>query len=92
VRTQDFFGDPQLFQVHALFHILALLAAFLGEKGQILHLHSKIIGTQIYADKKKTKLMKSQKVGTPVKTGVHAIHNCWKTLDSGFRRNDKKRK
>jgi len=32
-------------------------------------------------------LMLSQKVVTPVKTGVQPFHNFLKTLDSGFRRN-----
>jgi hypothetical protein len=32
--------------------------------------------------------MSSQKVVTPVKTGVQRICNELKTLDSGFRRND----
>jgi len=36
-------------------------------------------------------LMDSQKVVTPVKTGVQGIHNAMKTLDSGFRRNDGRR-
>ncbi|MFO7971735.1 MAG: hypothetical protein R6U40_08290 [Desulfobacterales bacterium] len=35
--------------------------------------------------------MNSQKVVTPVKTGVQMIYNFLKRLDSGFRRNDKKR-
>jgi len=35
--------------------------------------------------------MHSQKVVTPVKTGVQRISNDLKTLDSGFRRNDGKR-
>jgi len=34
--------------------------------------------------------MVSQKVVTPVKTGVQGIYNCCKELDSGFRRNDGK--
>ena len=34
--------------------------------------------------------MKSQKVVTPVETGVKEIYNCWKELDSVFRRNDGK--
>jgi hypothetical protein len=34
--------------------------------------------------------MNSQKVVIPVKTGVQYIINYPKTLDSGFRRNDKK--
>jgi hypothetical protein len=34
--------------------------------------------------------MASQKVATPVKTGVQRICNSLKTLDSGFRRNDGK--
>jgi hypothetical protein len=33
--------------------------------------------------------MASQKVVTPVKTGVQSFSNYSKTLDSGFRRNDK---
>jgi len=33
-------------------------------------------------------LMVSQKVVSPVKTGVQCFHNCLKLLDSGFRRND----
>jgi len=33
-------------------------------------------------------MMNSQKVVTPVKTGVHPFRNFLKTLDSGFRRND----
>jgi hypothetical protein len=32
----------------------------------------------------------SQKVVTPVKTGVQMVCNCLKRLDSGFRRNDGK--
>ncbi|MFO7971664.1 MAG: hypothetical protein R6U40_07920 [Desulfobacterales bacterium] len=35
--------------------------------------------------------MNSQKVVTPVKTGVQMLCNCLKILDSGFRRNDRKR-
>jgi hypothetical protein len=35
--------------------------------------------------------MNSQKVVTPVKTGVQMVCNCLKGLDSGFRRNDGKR-
>ena len=34
--------------------------------------------------------MASQKVVTPVKTGVQIFYNHMKTLDSGFRRNDGK--
>ncbi len=34
------------------------------------------------------KLMNSQKVVTPVKTGVQMLYNFLKRLDSGFRRND----
>ena len=34
--------------------------------------------------------MVSQKVVTPVKTGVQKIYNYLKRLDSGFRRNDRK--
>jgi hypothetical protein len=34
--------------------------------------------------------MVSQKIVTPVKTGVQTICNHMKRLDSGFRRNDKK--
>jgi len=33
-------------------------------------------------------MMASQKVVTPVKTGVQPLRNLLKTLDSGFRRND----
>jgi len=33
-------------------------------------------------------LMISQKVVSPVKTGVQYFHNSLKSLDSGFRRND----
>jgi len=33
-------------------------------------------------------MMLSQKVVTPVKTGVQPFRNFLKTLDSGFRRND----
>jgi len=33
-------------------------------------------------------MMNSQKVVTPVKTGVQPFRNLLKTLDSGFRRND----
>jgi len=36
-------------------------------------------------------LMDSQKVVTPVKTGVQTFCKCSKNLDSGFRRNDGKR-
>ena len=36
--------------------------------------------------------MASQKVVTPVKTGVQIFYNHMKTLDSGFRRNDGKRR
>jgi hypothetical protein len=36
-------------------------------------------------------LMNSQKVVTPVKTGVQVLCNCLKRLDSGFRRNEVKR-
>ena len=35
-------------------------------------------------------LMNSQKVVTPAKAGVQVSHRLLKTLDSGFRRNDKK--
>jgi len=35
--------------------------------------------------------MNSQKVVTPVKTGVQMLCNCLKRLDSGFCRNDGKR-
>jgi hypothetical protein len=34
--------------------------------------------------------MVSQKIVPPVKTGVQKTYNCWKALDSGFRRNDGK--
>jgi hypothetical protein len=34
------------------------------------------------------KMMNSQKVVTPVKTGVQMVYNSLKKLDSGFRRND----
>jgi hypothetical protein len=34
--------------------------------------------------------MISQKVATPVKTGVQIVHKILKLLDSGFRRNDEK--
>ena len=32
--------------------------------------------------------MFSQKVVSPVKTGVQSFYNCFKPLDSGFRRNN----
>jgi|WetSurMetagenome_2_1015567.scaffolds.fasta_scaffold13676_3 hypothetical protein len=37
-----------------------------------------------------TKVMRSQKVVTPAKAGVHGFYNHLKKLDSGFRRNDGK--
>ena len=36
-------------------------------------------------------MMVSQKLVTPVKTGVQRLCNCFNILDSGVRRNDEKR-